>query len=431
MEAHHEGPEPTPTLPASAAIARTMAAGALLSAASLAIAATLVFLVAAVRLAFAQGARLTFDGAAPVLLAVAFALGCAATLASPAWPWPARRPRTLALAAIVAAASPVSGHVLPALALAIVAVGLALVRDHRTPGGRRVTHWGVAAGLSVAALAAAIAGAALAESHPLHPTASLNAGAGHAASTRSESTAGQPAPAKPATQRPAKSRHGEAPPAKHGSTHGKPAPRGNGTTAPPATDKAAPPSDGKSAPPTESETAPPTDDKAVPPADGKTAPPTHGVTTPPADGNAPPATGDETPGSSEPAPAAPAERGSALPGAAPDADAATAFVRDYYAALDERRFEDAWAVLSPAIQQRFGGFARWQAGYAQTAKSDPRELITRPDGGALIVNVRLVAHEKNCDASQTFRVTWRLEPTADGWHVAGLQGIALGGRPCE
>ena len=31
-EAHHDAPEPLPTLPASAAIARTMAAGVLLSA---------------------------------------------------------------------------------------------------------------------------------------------------------------------------------------------------------------------------------------------------------------------------------------------------------------------------------------------------------------------------------------------------------------
>ena len=90
-------------------------------------------MVAAVRLASAGDVRLTFDGAAPVLLAVAFGLGCAATLAAPAWPWPARRPRTLALAAIVCVAAPLSGHALPALALAIVAVGLALVRDHRTP----------------------------------------------------------------------------------------------------------------------------------------------------------------------------------------------------------------------------------------------------------------------------------------------------------
>ena len=106
-------------------------------------------------------------------------------------------------------------------------------------------------------------------------------------------------------------------------------------------------------------------------------------------------------------------------------------MRDYYAALDEQRFDDAWGVLSPAVQHSFGSFAKWKAGYAQTTKSEPRELTTRPAGDALIVNLRLVAHEQNCDALQAFRVTWRLEQQAGGWHVAGLQGAALQGRPCE
>ena len=49
-------------------------------------------------------------------------------------------------------------------------------------------------------------------------------------------------------------------------------------------------------------------------------------------------------------------------------------MRDYYAALDERRFEDAWAVLSPAVRTRFGGFGHWKAGYAKTVSSEPKDL---------------------------------------------------------
>ncbi|HEY6887433.1 MAG TPA: hypothetical protein VI300_06630, partial [Solirubrobacter sp.] len=233
-----------------------------------------------------------------------------------------------------------------------------------------------------------------------------------------------------------------APPADHGSTRGNAAPTHGGTTTPPAegtpapsTHGEAPPSDGGKAPLSGGEAPPSTDGKAAPthgstttpPADGNAAPTHGGTTTPPAEGNAAPTHG-ETPPPAD-GTTAPPTHGDATP--AIDTAGAIAFVRDYYSALDERRYADAWAVLSPAVRQRFGGFARWKAGYARTTRSDPRNLTTRPDGTALIVSLRLVAHEKNCDATQTFRVTWRLEQNAGGWRVAGLQGIALGGRPCE
>ena len=97
-----------PTLPASAAIARTVAAGVLLSAAALAVSATLVLLIVASRLMFAGDARLTFDALSRGLITVALAIAYAATLAAPIWPWPARRAATLALAAVFTAAWPVS-----------------------------------------------------------------------------------------------------------------------------------------------------------------------------------------------------------------------------------------------------------------------------------------------------------------------------------
>jgi hypothetical protein len=106
-------------------------------------------------------------------------------------------------------------------------------------------------------------------------------------------------------------------------------------------------------------------------------------------------------------------------------------VRDYYTSLNERRFEDAWAELSPAIRARFGGFARWQAGYARTVASEPTDLTTRADGEALIVSLRLVAHEKRCSAVQSFHVIWTLERVSRKWSVVGLSGRVAGSRACE
>jgi hypothetical protein len=366
-ETHHGAPEPTPTLPASAAIARTMAAGVLLSAAAMLVATTLVFLVAAIRLGFAGDVRLTFEGASPILLAAATAILCAATLATPAWSWPARRPRTLALAAVVTAAWPLSGYPLPAVTLAIFALGLALARDHHTPGGRRVAGWGLAAILAVPGLAAAIASVALADTHATHqPSTSTTA-------RQRGIDAGDGAPA------PARTR-------KRATTHSAPAPGSAGS------DDAAPAGEAEA------------------PAKGD------------AGGEAAPATGAEAPTGRD---SAPATQG-ATPGAG-----ALAFVRDYYSALNEHRYDDAWAALSPAIQARFGGFTHWRAGYAQTLSSDPRQLTTRADGDAVIVSVRLVAHEKNCNGVQNFDVTWRLVRTSAQWTVAGLRGSVAGGSSCE
>jgi hypothetical protein len=43
-------------------------------------------------------------------------------------------------------------------------------------------------------------------------------------------------------------------------------------------------------------------------------------------------------------------------------EAAAAVVREFYAAVDAKRFSDAWGRFGPAIQQQLGGLATWQAG---------------------------------------------------------------------
>jgi hypothetical protein len=117
--------------------------------------------------------------------------------------------------------------------------------------------------------------------------------------------------------------------------------------------------------------------------------------------------------------------------ASPLEDEATAFVGDYYTALDERRFDDAWASLSGSVRDAFGGFARWKAGYARTVSSRPRDLAVRTDGDDTIVEHRLLARDKGCDSTRNFSVTWRLERVSDTWKVAGLRGTALPGPRCK
>lgn len=352
--AQEPAPRADPALPTPAAIARTVAAGVLLSAGALLPAASVVLVLAMFRLAFSGDERLTFGGSASVLVTLGLALAYAGALAFPAWPWTARRPATLLLAAVVTVAWPLSGFPLPAALAAIVAVALALARDHRTPGGRRAAGPWTGVALVCAGIAATTAGLAVAEGHKLH---------------RETSSAQHGAPG--------------------ANTHESPARNTPADAAPGPSATEAPASPGARTP--------------EPPAEH-----TRGADTP----------------------AAPSTGTSAAP-VSPLADEAAAFVREYYAALDERRFDDAWALLSPAVRKEFGGFARWKRGYARTVSSRPRHITVRAVGEPTVVEHRLAARDKGCAATQVFSVTWRLERAADTWTVVGLRGSALPGPRCR
>jgi hypothetical protein len=249
------------------------------------------------------------------------------------------------LAAIVTMAWPVSGHPLPAAAVAIVAVGLALARDQRSAGGRRSTSWPLAGVLAGIALLLAIAGVALAQTRSATPPQTDHGTAAAAeAAHRAASRSGHSAAVRTATH------------------------AGHRRAAAPA--------------------------------------------------NGPPDTPTATP----------AGTASDIASLAP---AAIAFVRDYYAALDARRYADAWADLPPTLRRAFGGFAHWKDGYAQTVTSTPTDFATRTDGDALIVSLRLAAHEKNCNGVQNFRVKWTLQRVSGTWRVAGLRGSELASPTCD
>ena len=164
------------------------------------------------------------------------------------------------------------------------------------------------------------------------------------------------------------------------------------------------------------------------------APATRRAAPPPA--AEPPAAARTAPRSSAPAASAPATtdpsstlRERTLVPAAVLAGAER-FVRDYYAALDRRRFVVAWRMLSPDVQSAFGGFALWRRGYARTVASSPGAFRVAPAAGGATVGLTLRAGDRDACGKTVvrhFAVTWHLARTDAGWRAADAAGRALAG----
>ncbi len=152
---------------------------------------------------------------------------------------------------------------------------------------------------------------------------------------------------------------------------------------------------------------------------------------------------DRAPAREKPAPAAallvelkePAVA-TAQPTAAPEADPAAArgFIRDYYAALDGKDFIAAWQMLSPEVQQAFGGFSAWRKGYARTVSNAPEGVTVTPAVTGATVGLTLRAGDRGaCGriAERRFAVTWRLARTPAGWRATAASARKLSGpEPC-
>jgi hypothetical protein len=156
------------------------------------------------------------------------------------------------------------------------------------------------------------------------------------------------------------------------------------------------------------------------------------------DAPAKPAPADSAPAESAPAKPAPAESapvGSApvelAPGPAAPA-AATRFVREYYTALDGRRFRVAWRMLAPGVQTAFGGFAAWREGYGRTLSQAPEAIRVTAAGAGATVGLTLVAGDNACGKTveRRFAVTWRLARTDAGWRATAASARKLGPQPC-
>ncbi len=136
--------------------------------------------------------------------------------------------------------------------------------------------------------------------------------------------------------------------------------------------------------------------------------------------------------------AAPRAAATPAPALAPARPAPGAFVRAYYAALDEHRFADAWKALSPAVKASFGGLAHWRAGYATTLASVPEDVrvSSTADGTATIRHTLLARDRTSCGKplERRFAVTWTLAPAETGWTVTRLSASPSGPRaadPCR
>ncbi len=376
----HAEPEPLtagpPTLPKPVATARTVATGLLFATAALVLAGAVLGTIAAFRLLISGHARLQFGDVATGLMAVSFAVTYVGLLVALTRSWAALRPSTLIVAVAGSLAWPQSGVPRPAALRVTIAVGLSVGRDRRTTGGRRLGGIGPLAVLSTLALALVIAGMAAAETNsPRQATGAKLAPADMAADGTADRASGG----------------------------GLPGPIGaTGTGSPTGSD---------SRTRTQGETE----------SDGATAAGTTGTTGTPgatvthaADGT--PSAGGGTDG----------EAGLDAPGGAAE------FVAAYYLALDERRFDAAWASLSPAVRASFGGFDHWRNGYGRTLSSTPREVeVTDPSAGAVTVKHVLVARDKGCATAQRFAVTWNLRQVEGRWRVDALRASTLGPRRCR
>ena len=116
------------------------------------------------------------------------------------------------------------------------------------------------------------------------------------------------------------------------------------------------------------------------------------------------------------------------------APAARGFIRDYYAALDGRDFAAAWQMLSPEVQQAFGGFSAWREGYARTVSNAPEGVTVTPAVTGATVGLTLRAGDRGaCGriAERRFAVTWRLARTPAGWRATAASARKLSGpEPC-
>jgi hypothetical protein len=414
--------------PPPVATSTAVAAGILLAVAALAAGVAAIGLGACITLLAAGGEKLQLGRGGAIVLAVAFACVNAATVIAAGR---GARPVTVFLVLVLSCAWPLSGLPLPAAALATVAMGLAIARDRRSSDGR-VSGWVPIAALATPAAVLTVVALAGASVHHRSPaprpqTPGLLPAGQPAANAPADSTplTGDvpPTDATPKTTPPT-----DATPETISPTHGT-------TTKTPPTD-ATP----KTTPPTgaTSKTTPLTGAPATTLGEGATnpiaptgdAPKTDGVPKTTAHGNGAPKPGEPVAGEGETA--VPPTSGAPKTGAAGDA---AAFVRSYYAALDARRYEDAWKRLSPALKTRFGGYAKWRAGYGATLSSRPSAIKSSvaPDGSTTVEHVLVARDRAACGppVEQSFAVTWRLMRSGAGWSVGDLRATARGGKPAR
>jgi hypothetical protein len=141
----------------------------------------------------------------------------------------------------------------------------------------------------------------------------------------------------------------------------------------------------------------------------------------------PPEAASPTAPAPEPAAAQPAPQEAAV---TPPPQEPETVVERYYRALDAGRFEDAWAVLTPAVRASFGPFEAWRAGYATTLSNSPRDVEVAGDGALATIAHELVTEDRSScgPVERRFAVRWRLVATGEGWRVTSLTAVKRAGQ---
>jgi outer membrane biosynthesis protein TonB len=366
-----------------AAVVTPAAAGAFRALAGLLAGGVGVMLALAVALLVSGGNSLTLHAGTAALLSLGFACVSTATIVALA---DGLRAPTLALVFAIATFWTAAAFPLWVAIPATLITGLVLAADTRAGGSAQIGGRVPVAALAVTGALLLIVTAATAE--PRHASRPVTPPAGtqphHAAPVQPAT----PAPVQTTTPAPVQTT--------------TPAPVQPATPAPVQTATPAAPAD--AATPSKPDATP----TATPAGNDGEAPAPDVTPTAPSHDAKPDAT-----------PAAPAAR-----------PAPADFVRTYYAALDDRRFADAWKLLSPAVRTHFGTFAHWRAGYATTLASSPEDVKVVPaaDGSATVRHVLVARDRTKCGGTveRRFAVTWKLAPAASGWTVANLSATASG-----
>lgn len=145
------------------------------------------------------------------------------------------------------------------------------------------------------------------------------------------------------------------------------------------------------------------------------------------EGTTPPTAPTTTGGEAEPTTTTATEK-PALPDTPP-----LATLEAYFERLDADDPEAAWALLAPAVQERFGGYDVWSEGIARRTSIEPR---LTPSGGSRRAPEfeveQAVVDETPCGlpADRTYTGTWMLEPDGNGgWRIAAAEQTLVSGPP--
>jgi hypothetical protein len=109
------------------------------------------------------------------------------------------------------------------------------------------------------------------------------------------------------------------------------------------------------------------------------------------------------------------QRPQADQGAAPGA---VAIVRHYYNAVNRGSYDEAWALLSPALQDRLGGSSTWREGYRFTESTEVTD-VHRDSATSSAVTVGLGLRATDLDVcgdkvTQTFAGAWEFARSGGG-----------------